>query len=125
MNTLLFETIEKIKPIESAFASTHNVDDKYARILRLIFRFKDTPKNDSVYQNLISVVNNFTNNTKWIMATSENSKNYIITPEYFYNNFIKNNESKILNDFDKKMIDQAIEDLPLLIDEIKIKFNLL
>lgn len=124
MNTLLFETLEKIKPIESAFVTTHNIDEKYAKIFKLIFRFKNTAKDDIVYKKLVGVVNSFTKNINWIMATSENSKNYIIIPEYFYeNNILKKSESDI-NNRDKEIIDKAIEDLPFLIEQIKIKFAL-
>lgn len=125
-NTSLFETLEKIKPIESAFASTHNVDDKYSRVFRLIFRFKDTSKEDIVYKTLQNIINKFVRNIDWVMESSDNSKNYIIVPKYFYEErILKNLDIKNLNTFDKMINDKAIADLPFLIEKIKDEFNII
>ncbi|WPO82109.1 hypothetical protein SD427_15235 [Chryseobacterium sp. JJR-5R] len=125
-NTSLFETLEKIKPIESAFASTHNVDDKYSRVFRLIFRFKDTSKEDIVYKTLQNIINKFVRNIDWVMESSDNSKNYIIVPKYFYEErILKNLDIKKLNTFDKMINDKAIADLPFLIEKIKDEFNII
>lgn len=125
-NTSLFETLEKIKPIESAFASTHNVDDKYSRVFRLIFRFKDTSKEDIVYKTLQNIINRFVRNIDWVMESSDNSNNYIIVPKYFYEErILKNLDIKNLNAFDKMINDKAISDLPFLIEKIKNEFNII
>ncbi len=125
-NTSLFETLEKIKPIESAFASTHNVDDKYSRVFRLIFRFKDTSKEDIVYKTLQNIINKFVRNIDWVMESSDNSNNYIIVPKYFYEErILKNLDIKNLNTFDKMINDKAIADLPFLIEKIKDEFNII
>ena len=124
-NTSLFETLEKIKPIESAFASTHNMDDKYSRIFRLIFRFKDTLKEDIVYKRLQNIINKFVGNTEWVMKNSDKSNNSIIVPKYFYEErILKDLDIKNLNTFDKIINDKAIADLPFLIEKIKNEFNI-
>ncbi|OVE54728.1 hypothetical protein [Chryseobacterium mucoviscidosis] len=124
-NTSLFETLEKIKPIESAFASTHNMDDKYSRIFRLIFRFKDTLKEDTVYKRLQNIITKFVGNTEWVMKNSDKSNNYIIVPKYFYEErILKDLDIKNLNNFDKIINDKAIADLPFLIEKIKNEFNI-
>lgn len=124
-NKSLFETLEKIKPIESAYASTHNADDKYSRIFKLVFRFKNASKDDPIYKKLQKLINTYKRNIKWTMITTDDSKNYIILPQYFYENrILKNIDIQNLNNDDKIINDKAIADLPFIIKKIEQEFNI-
>ena len=104
--------------------------DRYARYPFLRFRFKDKDKNDVIYNKIRDTVKSFKGLLTWEMITFDDVPNYLIVPTYVYSD--RRTMSGDLNEhliakygenLYRKMIDQAIVDIPNLAKAIKDKFH--
>jgi len=67
VNSLLFETLNKIRSIETSIVSMWAINDKYASPPYLRFRFKNTVMDDAIYSTLCEVITGFNGSLQWEM----------------------------------------------------------
>lgn len=130
INRILFFTLNDICPIATSRISMMSTGDRYARYPFLRFRFKDKDKNDVIYNKIRDTVKSFKGLLTWEMITFDDVPNYLIVPTYVYSD--RRTMSGDLNEhliakygenLYRKMIDQAIVDIPNLAKAIKDKFH--
>ncbi|RFM33181.1 hypothetical protein [Chitinophaga silvisoli] len=95
-NRIIFETLSQIRPIETALVSMWPLDNKYARIPFLRFRFKDIKKGDQLYLKLEEVISNYQGKIRWklVVVSNEDVFNYILLPEIFASFFLEKRLTK-------------------------------
>ncbi|MGE8424721.1 MAG: hypothetical protein ACN6PI_17925 [Sphingobacterium siyangense] len=130
INRILFFTLNDICPIGTSRISMMSIDDRYAGYPFLRFRFKEKDKNDVIYSKIRDAVKDFKGLLSWEMITFDDVPNYLILPTYVYSEGRRAsgdlNEhliAKYGENLYRKMIDQAIEDIPNLAKAIKNKFH--
>ncbi|WP_415327956.1 hypothetical protein [Chryseobacterium sp. MMS23-Vi53] len=123
-DTALFLTIDKIQEISSRQTSIFDINNRYTQ--GVYFNFKDVSKRDPIYSQLRDSIESFKGKYSWLMEYVKSRKSYIIIPKYFYDNEIQ----RIIPEEDgqvlifKQEVDNAIADLPLLVEKIKLDFQL-
>ncbi|RKF30139.1 hypothetical protein BCY89_20280 [Sphingobacterium siyangense] len=130
INRILFFTLNDICPIATSRISMMSIDDRYAGYPFLRFRFKEKDKNDVIYSKIKDAVKDFKGLLSWEMITFDDVPNYLILPTYVYSDGRPTsgdlNEhliAKYGENLYRKMIDQAIVDIPNLAKAIKDKFH--
>ena len=118
---LVFKALESLAPLATSKVSMFDVDDKYGHPPFIRFRFKGVLKNDKIYSIIKFAVENFSGNVKWKLSTKPSLENYILITSFFaefteFDNFYKKEFyiSKLGENLYTKMIDDAIEDIPML-----------
>ena len=128
INTLIFETLDKISPIRTALVSMSPLDDVYGHppFLRFGFSLADETELISILKN---IVNEFEGNLRWLIIRNPDSKNCILIPEIFEEissegQFYKKNfwVKQFGEDIYKRYIDFSLEDIPKLSEHIKRGF---
>lgn len=121
VDTLVFEALEDIAPIETARVSMFDITDKYSYFPFLRFRFKNKEKEDMVYRKIKDIINGFEGNLKWDLVTKTESKNFLILPVItrLDKNVSTLDERTYFislygEDHYKKKIDDCIDDIPKL-----------
>ncbi|APU96361.1 hypothetical protein K2F45_07100 [Sphingobacterium siyangense] len=130
INRILFFTLNDICPIGTSRISMMSIDDRYAGYPFLRFRFKEKDKNDVIYSKIRDAVKDFKGLLSWEMITFNDVPNYLILPTYVYSEGRRAsgdlNEhliAKYGENLYRKMIDQAIVDIPNLAKSIRDKFH--
>lgn len=130
INRVLFFALTDICPIATSRISMMSIDDRYAGYPFLRFRFKEKDKNDVIYSKIKDAVKDFKGLLSWEMTTFDDVPNYLILPTYVYSDGRPTsgdlNEhliAKYRENLYRKMIDQAIVDVPNLTKAIKDKFH--
>ncbi|WP_159729404.1 hypothetical protein [Sphingobacterium sp. 18053] len=130
INRVLFFTLNDICPIATSRISMMSIDDRYAGYPFLRFRFKEKDKNDVIYSKIRDAVKDFKGLLSWEMITFDDVPNYLILPTYVYSegrpasgDLNEHLVAKYGENLYRKMIDQAIVDIPNLAKEIKDKFH--
>jgi hypothetical protein len=133
-NSLIFETLNKIRKLESPLISMWALNDKYASPPYLSFRFKDTSNDDAIYKTIAEIVKEYKGNLQWEVIHEESkSISFFILPNsfatfFFEDSFIFEKESfmKFLSFTEyKDVIDKAISDVPDLARFIAERYEIL
>lgn len=128
INTIIFETLNKISPIRTSRVSMFPLDDVYGHppFLRFGFSLEDETELITI---LKKSVNEFEGNLKWIIIKKKESKNCILIPVIFEE--ISSEGQFYKKDFwikqfgeniYKHYIDSALEDIPKLAEHLKKEF---
>ncbi|MNT16612.1 hypothetical protein D3C72_1517240 [compost metagenome] len=105
-------------------------NNPYVSFPFLRFRFKEKDKNDVIYSKIRDAVKDFKGLLSWEMITFDDVPNYLILPTYVYSegrpasgDLNEHLIAKYGGNLYRKMIDQAIVDIPNLAKAIKDKFH--
>ncbi|MBB4808259.1 hypothetical protein HNP38_003601 [Chryseobacterium defluvii] len=128
INTIIFETLNKISPIRTAPVSMFPLDDAYGHppFLRFGFSLADEAELITILKNII---NEFEGNLEWLIRKRPENKNCILIPVIFEEvpsegQFYKKNFwiQQFGEEIYKKYVDFALEDIPKLAEHIKKRF---
>lgn len=120
-NSLMFETLDNIRKIETPSVSMWAINDKYSSPPYFRFRFKNTPADDFIYKALRYIIEGFEGTLQWEMIhNEEKSGSFFILPKAFASfilkdNFVFEKQSFLifLSQADyEKTIDNAVIDIP-------------
>lgn len=134
INRLLFETLDRVRQLESPKVSMWAIDNRYAYPPYLRFRFKNTSPEDNIYKLLSDIVLKFQGSLKWQIIHDENrSTNFLILPLVFSRFLSEANLTYEMKSFLKFMsqdayesyVDKAISDVPNLAKFIEEQYEIL
>ncbi|QMV68704.1 hypothetical protein HS960_14055 [Sphingobacterium paramultivorum] len=130
VNIILFFTLNDIYPIATGRAGMLASNNPYVSFPFLRFRFKEKDKNDVIYSKIRDAVKDFKGLLSWEMITFDDVPNYLIVPTYVYSegrpasgDLNEHLIAKYGENLYRKMIDQAIVDIPNLAKSIRDKFH--
>ncbi|MDO6761838.1 hypothetical protein Q4566_16650 [Tamlana sp. 2_MG-2023] len=107
-NTSMYECFQDVGiPFVASRVSMWSNDNKYARVPSFRFYFQGLNKDDITYKILGDIIKEFKGELTWELYTKESTSNYSIKPIKF---------GKIIS---KELIDNAIADIPNLINWLK------
>lgn len=128
INTIIFETLDRISHIRTARVSMFPLDDFYGHppFLRFGFSLVDETELISILQ---KIINEFEGNIEWRIRKKTESKNCILIPTIFEEiqsegQFYKKDFwiKQFGEDIYKRYVDFALEDIPKLAEYIKKGF---
>ena len=127
-NESLYLVLSKIAKIATSRVSMFSISDRYSHPPFLRFRFELLDKNDVSYIFLRNTITNFRGKLNWVLQTKYDSENFLIIPLTFTdtleNNFYDKNfyiKKYSLLSY-QKLIDDAIDDIPLLAQYISLEY---
>ncbi|KXX69164.1 hypothetical protein [Flammeovirga sp. SJP92] len=129
VSTMIFEALEYLAPIKTPLVDMLSGKNIYGRPPFLRFRFDIPDENDELYIKVENIISNYHGKLKWILIRRKNNyflmpfllSKYIDSPSFLKQGFL----SHELGEFKyKEIIDQAIDDIPLLASLIIEKSNI-